>query len=175
MPIEFPNSEAPPPKGAYDVPVGRDEPAFGGGGRGEGFGKPATPGKTPFSVRLGIAAAGIISLLAAGVLYYKWYKDRPDANQTTIIVWGKDEKDWDGAKVTVTNSAPGGDSLMGELSAKENLLLRFHVPPGNYRVRIERDGHKLAEVVNDPRRPLMPNVIWWPFHAPPAATQQMRK
>jgi hypothetical protein len=173
MPIEFPNPEAAPPKGAYDVPVGRDEPELTGGGG--GFAKPPAHGKAPFSVRLGIAAAMIISLLAAGVLYYKWYKDRPDANQTTVIVWGKNEKDWDGATVTVTNTALGGETLMGELSEKENLLLRFHVQPGNYRVRIEKEGHKLAEIQSDPRRPLLPNMIWWPFHAPPAATQQIRK
>ena len=49
----------------------------------------------------GIAGAAIISVLAAGVLYYKWYKDRPDGNQTTIIVGGTEDTELDGAKVIV--------------------------------------------------------------------------
>ena len=30
---------------------------------------------------------------------------------------------------------------------------------------------RIAETISDPRKPLKPHVIWWPFLAPPSATR----
>ncbi|HEY7115884.1 MAG TPA: hypothetical protein VH475_04830 [Tepidisphaeraceae bacterium] len=120
-------------------------------------------------ITIGIAATVFISLISIALLYYKWAKN--DAHDVAIIVWAGDDKSWDGATVTVTGSAlPGG--LSHVLREDEHLMVRFHVPTGDYRVRVvAKGGRTLAERASDPRRPLRSHVIWWPFHAPPAATQ----
>jgi hypothetical protein len=115
----------------------------------------------------GITSSLLISALAIGLLYVKWYK-APEYD-TTIIVWG--EPGWAGAVVTVTGSGTPDINLSGSLSEAENLLVRFHVPPGDYRVRVVKDGRVLAE--RGGRVLSHPGVltIWWPFRRPPAATQ----
>src|SRR4051794_22186272 len=99
--------DAPPPAGAYDVPVPPDSPTS--------FSTLSAPGATATAehhdagersvggawvVGLGIAAAIVVSFAAIVLLYYKWYKT--DEYQTTIIVWG--EAVWDGDTVTVSGS-----------------------------------------------------------------------
>jgi hypothetical protein len=114
----------------------------------------------------------VISLLAIGVLYYKWYKDRVEPNQVIIAVWGPDgtkegEASWDGAKVTVRGMTNPDWVATDTLELKEHMLLRFHVPPGLYRVRVEKDGKMLAERES----PQKSFLVWWPFRAPPAVTR----
>lgn len=115
----------------------------------------------------GITSSLLLSALAIGLLYVKWYK-APEYD-TTIIVWG--EPEWAGAKVTVEGSGSPDVNLWGDLSDAENLLIRFHVPPGDYRVRVMKGGRVLAE--RGGRVLSHPGVltIWWPFRRPPAATQ----
>ena len=116
--------------------------------------------------------AMVISLLAIGVLYYKWYKDRVEPNQVIIAVWGPDgakegEANWDGAKVTVRGLTNPDWVATDTLDAKEHVLLRFHVPQGLYRVRVEKDGKVLSER-NSPQKIFL---VWWPFRAPAAVTR----
>lgn len=115
----------------------------------------------------GITSSLLISALAIGLLYAKWYK-APEYD-TTIIVWG--EPDWAGAKVTVQGSGPPDVNLWGELWPSENMLIRFHVPPGDYRVRVVKDGRLLAERGGRVLSHAGVLTIWWPFRRPPAATQ----
>ena len=132
----------------------------------------APRGRQPFSVGFGIFAALVISLLAIGVLYYKWFKDKVDSNQMIIAVWGPDgtkegEANWTGAKVTVRGVTNPEWVASDTLEEKEHVLLRFHVPPGVYRVRVEKNGKVLAERESPPRSYL----VWWPFRAPEAVTR----
>ena len=116
-------------------------------------------------VRLGIVAAVSISLVAISLLYYRWYK--AEDFESTIIVWAP--ADWKGAIVRVSGATLAGSELTRELDDEEHPLIRFHVPPGVYRVRVQRNGQTLAE------RPTSPNLtvrmIWCPFRIAPAATQ----
>jgi hypothetical protein len=120
-------------------------------------------------VAVGIAATTILSLLAIAVLYYRWAA-RPDPT-AIIVVWAGNEPTWEGATATVR-----GGGLTAPLSyvlrAEENLLVRFHVPPGDYQVQVrDKRGQLLGQRQMPPNRPLKPGTIWWPFRAPPAATQ----
>ena len=118
-------------------------------------------------VTVGIVSTAILSLLAISLLYYRWAK-RPDP-EAMIVVWAADDRAWDGATVTVRGGSLGAP-LAYTLRADENLIVRFHVPPGEYAVRVtDKDGHLLGEAQSPPRRPLLAGLIWWPFHAPPEA------
>jgi hypothetical protein len=175
MPIELPDplpNATSPPAGAFDVPVAGESAAAGSGAR------PSAPlpdvprGRRPFSVGLGILGALVISLLAIGVLYYKWYKDRVEPNQPVIAVWGPDgskpgEPTWAGAKVTVRSLTNPDSVSTGTLEEKDHVLLRFHAPPGISKVSVEKDGKLLAEA----QGVLGSNVVWWPFRKPEAVTR----
>jgi len=120
-------------------------------------------------VTVGILATTILSVLAISLLYYRWAK-RPDP-EAMIVVWADDDKAWDGATVTVRGGSLGAP-LTYQLRADENLIVRFHVPPGDYSVRVTaKDGHVLGQRQSPPQRPLQAGLIWWPFRAPPAATK----
>jgi hypothetical protein len=115
-----------------------------------------------------ILATVVVALSTVSVLYYQWY--RAEKNDALIIVWGPDDGAWDGATVKVSPSS--GPPLVKRLSREENTLARFHVPPGHYLVRVTRpNGDVLAERRTHPERPMLSKMIWWPFRAPPAATQ----
>jgi hypothetical protein len=116
-------------------------------------------------VVIGILVATIISLLSISVLYYKWY--RSDEYDTIIIVWGP--RDWDGAVAKVSGPALPTGGLSYAIREEDNYVIRFHVPPGEYSVRVVKDG-KVLDQRTTPRR-LGAKMIWWPFRAPPAATQ----
>ena len=128
-------------------------------------------GVRPWVVVFGIATAVFISFLTISLLYYKWYKT--EDYDTTIVVWAPNE--WNGATVDVTGEHLPPPGLTQDLSEADHMLIRFHVPPGTYSVRVHRDGQTLAERVSDPLRPLRSRMIWWPFKAPPAATQMGKK
>lgn len=120
-------------------------------------------------VTVGILSTAILSLLAISLLYYRWAK-RPDP-EATIVVWAGDDRAWDGATVTVRGGNLGVP-LTYTLTAEENLIVRFHVPPGDYSVRVTgKDGRVLGQAQSPPQRPLQAGLIWWAFRAPPAATQ----
>jgi hypothetical protein len=179
MTSQPPDPQVPPPPGAFNVPVPVDSPTS--------FSATPVPapvaGKTPdvvvpegkpraFVVLLGIAAAVFISLVAVSVLYYRWYK--AEDYETTIVVWGFPE--WDGATVEVTGPGLPEGRLTRKLEDTEHLVIRFHVPPGSYTVRVQKDGKLLAERSTDQRTgPLAAQTIWWPFRASPAATQMGEK
>jgi hypothetical protein len=135
---------------------------------GESLGPPRLTGpRRQRVVMVGIAATTILSLLAISLLYYRWAK-RPDA-EAMIVVWAGDDKAWDGATVTVRGGSLGAP-LTYQLRADENLIVRFHVPPGDYKVKVtDKDGHVLGERQSPPQRPLQAGLIWWPFRAPPEA------
>ena len=142
-------------------------PAAGGA---NGDGPPRLTGhRRQRVVAVGIVATTLLSLLAVSVLYYRWAK-KPDPT-AIIVVWGGNEPAWDGATAVVR-----GGGLRAPLSyvlrAEEHLLVRFHVPPGDYQVEVRgKNGAVLARRQNPVQRPLKSGVIWWPFRAPPAATQ----
>jgi hypothetical protein len=131
-------------------------------------GEPARQGNK-WVIRIGIVATVLVSLLAVSVLYRTWY--RTETRDALIIVWGPDDKSWDGARVVVTGPGLTG-ALSTELTAEDHMLARFHVPPGHYLVRVTRpDGKVLAERATHPDRPMLSKMFWWPFRAPAAATQ----
>ena len=119
-------------------------------------------------VMVGIALTTVISLLAISLLYYRWAtKAEPTAS---IVVWGKDPE-WDGATVTVRGGGLRAP-LRAVVHAEDDLIVRFHVPPGDYVVRVESPtGKVLGQRQNTMRQPLAAGTIWWPFRAPAAATQ----
>jgi len=170
-----PHSDPLPPPGTIDVPVATDSPTSFSAMPQTAHGAPSTsrrsaPGaavrsRRPWIVTTGIVLATIISLLSISVLYYKWY--RSEEYETVIIVWGP--RDWDGAVAKVTGPGLPSGGLSRELREDDNVLVRFHVPPGAYVVRIEKDGRTIQQRATP--RPLGQKMIWWPFRAPPAATQ----
>jgi hypothetical protein len=170
------------PAGTLDVSVPADSPTGGGGGLSShapgtttaaGAHRPGEahrPGK-PWVIGTAIVATVVVGLLAVSVLYYQWF--RTEQRDALIIVWGADDGAWDGATATVAPlSTSGGPTLSKRLSGDENLLVRFHVPPGHYLVRVTAaNGRVLGERKTHPQRPMQSKMIWWPFRAPPAATQ----
>ena len=169
MPIELPDpnaSRTSPPAGAFDVPVPGEPPAVSAAAS---LSADAPRPARPFSVGFGIAAATLISLLAIGVLYYKWYKDKIDPNEPVIAVWG--DPSWAGAKVTVRSVTTPDWVASGTLEEQEHVLIRFHVPAGVSKLRVEKDGKVLAER----EAQLGPNIVWWPFRKPEAVTRQSQQ
>jgi hypothetical protein len=120
-------------------------------------------------VIVGIALTVVISLMAISLLYYRWAtKLEPTAS---IVVWAGSDASWDGATVTVRGGGLRGP-LSAVLRAEDNLIVRFHVPPGDYAVRVEAPGGRvLARKQTRVQQPLQVGSIWWPFNPPPAATQ----
>jgi hypothetical protein len=173
--------ELPPPSGSFEVPVAADSPTSFSAQPPPSSSPPPTAvalpasspvaaahtGVRPWVVIFGIATTIFISLLAISLLYYKWYKT--EDYDTTIVVWAPSE--WNGATVDVSGEHLPPSGLTHELNEDDHMLIRFHVPPGGYSVRIHRDGKTLAERVTDPTSPLRSRMIWWPFKAPAAATQ----
>jgi hypothetical protein len=173
--------DLPPPSGSFEVPVAADSPtsfsaqppasaASSDASTLKSAAAPVDPahaGVRPWVVVFGIATTVFISLLAISLLYYKWYKT--EDYDTTIVVWAPAE--WNGATVDVSGGRLPPQGLTQDLNEDEHMLIRFHVPPGGYSVRVHRDGKTLAERVTDPMRPLRAHMIWWPFKAPAAATQ----
>src|SRR5438105_1266458 len=104
--------EHPTPPGTIDVPVAADSqtsfntfPSPSESPRPAAAQDPDAPApprrlvgpRRQLVIIFGITSSLLLSALAIGLLYVKWYK-APDYD-TTIIVWG--EPDWAGAKVTV--------------------------------------------------------------------------
>jgi hypothetical protein len=161
MPADSPTSFSTMPVSSAAGSAGREENAAH---RREG--KPRV-----WVVAAGIATAVFISLLAISVLYYTWYK--AEDYDTTIVVWGW--QNWEGATVEVTGSNLPKGHLTRTLDDADHLVIRFHVPPGSYRVRVEKDGQLIAERATDQLRPLSARTIWWPFRASPAVTRMSGK
>ena len=175
-----PELPPPPPPGAFNVPVPVDSPTSFSATPPTSMPAPneapVAPGPEAkprtFVVVLGIAAALFISLIAVSVLYFRWYK--AEDYETTIVVWGFPE--WDGATVEVTGPGLPEGQLTRKLDDSEHLVIRFHVPPGSYTVKVRKDGKLLAERTTDQRTgALAAQTIWWPFRVSPAATQMGAK
>jgi hypothetical protein len=173
------------PPGTLDVPMPGDSPtsfaamsaAPSGPSTPDGTAAPApheqarprarrlTGPRRQLMITFGITASLVISALAIGVLYSKWSK--APVYETTIVAWG--EKGWEGAKVTVTSPELPGGSLSDTFD--EALVIRFHVPQGDYRIRVVKDGRTLAErgarLYHEPDK----LAIWWPFRRYSATTQ----
>jgi hypothetical protein len=168
----------PPPPGSFDVPVAGDSPtsfsamppamdASAQAGEVEPAGR-HTVGTPRWIVLGGIWTSVAISLLAISILYYRWYK--AEDFESTIVVWAPAE--WKGATVQVNGANLPGNELTRDLDDEDHLLIRFHVPPGAYTVRVHRKGQMLAQQTSRP--PLTPRMIWWPFRISPAATMSAR-
>jgi hypothetical protein len=115
-------------------------------------------------VAVGIAATALLSVVAVSLLYYRWAtKSEPTV---AIVAWGRTAA-WDGARVTVRGTGLRAP-LRSVLRADDNLMVRFHVPPGEYVVRAEDPRGGLLEesqmLVEDPRHA---GRVWWPFRMPP--------
>jgi hypothetical protein len=175
-------SKSPTPPGTLDVPVPADSPTsfstMAAPAGGSGGGATAAGGESPRPRRLvgprrqlvivfGITSSLILAVLTIGVLYMKWYGT--SEYNTKIIVWG--EREWVGAKVTVDGPLLQNGPLVAELSDPETPLIRFHVPPGEYVVRVTRDGRLLGERKGRITSHTNRVTIWWPFKRPPIATQ----
>src|SRR5687767_1013262 len=149
-----PNQHDSAPPGTIDVQVPADSPtsfsamspdAPASGGAEEGVETPRRGGRLvgPRRQRIivvGIVAAFLVSALSIGILYAKWYSAEP--HSATIIVWGDDkEPGWEGGRVTVTGTGLNDGPLVADLSPRDHLLVRFHVPTGDFRVRVTaKDG-----------------------------------
>lgn len=155
--------------GPTDPPVGTGAPSSSGPVDDEAPPQRLVGHRRQRVVTVGIATTTVISLLAISLLYYRW-ANRPDPT-ASIVVWGGSQSSWDGAAVTVRGGGLRAP-LRAVLRAEDNLIVRFHVPPGDYLVRVEgADGRLIAERQSAVQQPLRVGSIWWPFHAPPAATQ----
>jgi hypothetical protein len=171
MPIDLPPPESRPPAGAFDMPVAADSPtSFSSmaAAPGTNAAEISLRRKRPFIMFLAIGSAALISLLAITVLYSsKW--SSADEYNSAINVWGYDS--WKGGTVmvTVTGDNLPSPGLSGELTEKDNMFLRFHVPPGKYKVQVRKDGTLIDQ--QETHNPMQAHTFWWPFHAPPAVTQ----
>jgi hypothetical protein len=121
-------------------------------------------------VTVGIALTTLISLVAISLLFFRW-ATRPEP-EALIVVWAGQNEAWDGATVSV-RGGPLGSALTYVLRKDENLIVRFHVPPGaGYDVRVrDKDGRVVGERRSPGGVVLRSGMVWWPFHKPAAATQ----
>lgn len=150
------------PAGTYDLPVS-----------GESSNCPDAPDEMqglerrtrPLVIGLAVFSAMMVCILTVALLFYQ--SSHVETQGTKIIVWGMDPS-WDKATVIVTGHNLPPNGLSGVLHEKDHLFLRFHVPPGDYRVVVQKDGKVLARAQTPITQPLTPNTIWWPFRAPPS-------
>lgn len=110
---------------------------------------------------LGLSAVGLLTLVCVSILFYRWVTVEPSS--AMVAVTG--HPSWVGATVTVS-----GPKMKEDLSARyepgQPMLLRFHVPPGAYSVRVERNGKLIESRSTPPERNLTSGSIWWPFKFP---------
>ena len=92
----------------------------------------------PWVIGLAVLSAALVGVLAVIVLYHR--SSREEAYTNIIYVWGLDDS-WNGAKVIVT-----GNNLrfVDQITEKQHLSCRFHVPAGDYTVSVEKNGRTLA-------------------------------
>ncbi|MEZ0265032.1 MAG: hypothetical protein ACAI43_09915 [Phycisphaerae bacterium] len=118
-----------------------------------------------FTIVFGITATALITGLAVALLYFKWYRTE-DYN---VLIVAHAEAEWDGGTITVTGPALGGDGLSGEITRTNNLVVRFHVPPGTYTLVVhDKTGRPVATRTNT----LRAKVQWWPLRYPGMATSR---
>ena len=155
--------------GPTDPPMGAGAPTSGEPAEEESSPRRLVGHRRRRVVVVGIGLTTVISLLAITLLYYRWAtKAEPTAS---IVVWGGQDQAWDGARVTVRGGGLRAP-LRAVVRADDNMMVRFHVPPGDYLVRVESAAGKvLGQRQNHMQAPLRAGTIWWPFHAPAAATQ----
>jgi hypothetical protein len=165
----------PPSPGVIDVAVNPTTTAGSISSQGQGNG---APGPTPspaapsaprprnWLIQFGILATGVLCVMTIALLYLQWWRN--DTHNTIIAVWG--DESWEGATAQVVDPATQL-KLEHPLTKAEEMLARFHVPPGNYDVRIIKDRKVIAQRRRDLMDPLRPNAVWWPFRAPPGAAE----
>ena len=131
-------------------------------------GDPADPHHRPrrWFVVFAIFSTAALCCVVIAVLYVQWF--RTDDRSSLIVVWGPPE--WDGATAVVSGPALQGE-LRHRMEKEDDMLARFHVPPGIYVVEIRKDNRVIDRKARENMRPLRSGGIWWPFRAPPAATQ----
>lgn len=115
---------------------------------------------------MGISAAVLLTLSSIAILFFRWA--RSDESNVLIVVFVAPE--WKDATVTVAGPRMAND--LTDTFTEQKPGLRFHVPPGSYTVRVEREGKVLASRSTAPDKPLQSNMIWWPFHYPVTAPAQ---
>jgi len=122
-----------------------------------------------WTIILGITTTVMITALSLTLLYLKWYRT-VDYN-ALIIASGNPA--WEDATATVSGPALGNDVLSAKFTASKNYMIRFHVPPGTYKIVVKsRDGKVLA--ANAMQGGLRGGYQWWPFRdALPASRPAM--
>jgi hypothetical protein len=132
---------------------------------------PTGSSRSPRPRRWFIAFAIFTTALLCGtiiaLLYVQWF--RAQDRSALIVVWLPPE--WDGATAIVSGPALNGD-MKHRLTKEQDMIARFHVPPGvGYLVRIEKDKKEISRRDRGTMRLLQSGGVWWPFRAPPSATQ----
>jgi hypothetical protein len=164
-----PDPDQPPLSGVIDVPA---SPTTSGSladhGPAAPPGDPRDPNHRPrrWFIVFAIFSTAVLCCVIVALLYVQWF--RSEDRSVLVIVWGPPE--WDGATAVVSGPGLSGE-LRHRLTKENDVLARFHVPPGLYVVSVVKDGQVLARKDRDPRRPLRSGGVWWPFRLPPAATQ----
>ena len=175
--MEVPQSQSGAPAGAFDLPVASDPPAVLPApvpmAEGKHHRPPEVRPHRPWLIVLAVFSAALVGVLAVIVLYHRGSREEGYTN--LIYVWGQDDS-WAGATVTVTGKNLPEGGFVDELTLKNHVSCRIHVPAGTFEVRVEKDGHILARARSNPALSSTENSwTWWPFRAPPSATQSSLK
>ena len=93
-----------------------------------------------FFVRFAIVATAATFLAMVAMLYYSWWK-RPVGTMALIVVVG-DERH---AGMVVRVEGATQPAQVRTLDAANNYICRIPVTPGNYSIKLEREGKVLDE------------------------------
>lgn len=175
--MDVPQSQSAAPEGAFDLPVASDSlPVLSAPApvpEGKHHRPPEIRPHRPWMIGLAVISAAMVGVLAVIVLYHR--SSREEGYTNLIYVWGQDDS-WAGARVIVTGKNLPEGGFVDELTVKNHLSCRIHVPAGTFEVRVEKDGRTLARArSNSALSDNLNSWTWWPFRAPPSATQSSLK
>ncbi|HYE21068.1 MAG TPA: hypothetical protein VEA69_21655 [Tepidisphaeraceae bacterium] len=170
---------SPIPPGSLDVtvePASASSPAAGPAASANGAGTGAPGSNEPYRLRgprrrftivFGITATALITGLAVALLYFKWYR----TEDYSVLIVAHAPAEWEGGTIVVTGPALGGDGLSAPITRTNNLVVRFHVPPGAYALMVhDKAGRPVARATNT----LRAKEQWWPLRPPGTGTGTSR-
>jgi hypothetical protein len=107
---------------------------------------PIDPNHAPPSRRLAVVAtlaASAVFIAAVALLYAGW----GGREQATGLIIVQGEPGLDAASVTLLRTTDRGAEkyLAAKFESAEDRRLRFHVPPGEYQIRVEIDGRTVLD------------------------------